>query len=454
MNPAIHQSKRQTARCTSIDGSVLIIVLWIGLGLVGIALYFANSMSLELRAADNRAEGVSAEQAIEGAARYVAYILTTYATNGAVPDPTMYKSEAVPVGDAHFWLIGRATNDTIRPTKVTFGLIDESSKLNLNTVTSNSLYLIPQMSADFSQAIMDWRDTNGTGATQMYYAMAKSPYRMKAAPFESVEELRLVYAAQQLIVSGEDLNRNGIQDGNETDQDGDGKVSGGMLDMMTVWSREPNMHSDGSAKTNVTDMASLQQLLQTVLGSSRATAITSSLTGPPGRAGQPVVVQPFTGLLNFYMRSGMTADEFAQVYGNIALSTNTFTQGRVNINTASTAVLACLPGMDTGTPQQLVQYRQSNPSKLNSIAWVVDALGASSSILAQLAAGDYISTQSYQFTADIAAVGAHGRGYRRVKFVFDISDGTPRIVHRQDLSHLGWALGDTVREQVLAKDFR
>ncbi|HEX7576490.1 MAG TPA: hypothetical protein VF430_00480, partial [Verrucomicrobiae bacterium] len=52
-------------------GSVLIIVLWVSLGLVSIALYFANSMTYELRASDNRVSGLAADQAIEGAARYV-----------------------------------------------------------------------------------------------------------------------------------------------------------------------------------------------------------------------------------------------------------------------------------------------------------------------------------------------------------------------------------------------
>jgi len=70
-------------------------------------------------------------------------------------------------------------------------------------------------------------------------------------------------------------------------------------------------------------------------------------------------------------------------------------------------------------------------------------------------AGPYITAHSYQFTADVAAVGHYGRGYRRVKFVFDTSDGTPRIVYRQDLTHLGWALGKQGRADLLvAKGMR
>src|SRR5262245_58666503 len=45
------------------SGSVLIIVLWIAFGLVSLALYFAQSMTFELRSADNRAAAIEAEQA-------------------------------------------------------------------------------------------------------------------------------------------------------------------------------------------------------------------------------------------------------------------------------------------------------------------------------------------------------------------------------------------------------
>jgi len=51
--------------------------------------------------------------------------------------------------------------------------------------------------------------------------------------------------------------------------------------------------------------------------------------------------------------------------------------------------------------------------------------------------------------ADIAAVGLHGRGYRRVRFVFDTVEGTPKIIYRQDLTHLGWALGKDARQNLL-----
>jgi type II secretory pathway component PulK len=125
-----------------------------------------------------------------------------------------------------------------------------------------------------------------------------------------------------------------------------------------------------------------------------------------------------------------------------------YIEGRINVNTASAAVLACLLNGDTSAAAQLVAYRQNNPNELTSIAWVITALGQNfSSELQALESWDCLTTQSYQFSADIAALGPHGRGYRRVRFVFDTSSGVPQVVHRQELTSLGWALGKSVRQK-------
>src|SRR5258708_11942745 len=146
------------------EGSVLIIVLWVALGLVSITLYFANTMTFELRAADNRVSGLAADQAIEGGARYVESVLSTLATNGTVPAVTSYQSEAVPIGDAHFWLIGRAGDyqSQIQPDQVFFGLVDESSKLNLNSVTAGMLNLLTNMTPELAANIVECREIHRT----------------------------------------------------------------------------------------------------------------------------------------------------------------------------------------------------------------------------------------------------------------------------------------------------
>lgn len=466
---------RPTGRAAE-RGSVLVIVLLITFGLISLALYFANSMTMELRAADNRTSGLSADQAIEGAARYVSYILTLYATNGAVPDPSLYQAQAVPVGNAtapeqnaHFWLIGRDPSGEAS-SQPYFALVDEASKLDLNApwLTADVLATnLPRMTYDFADAIMDWRNTNGTGTSLNY---SQYGYLAKHAPFETVDELRLVYGSTVEILAGEDINRNGILDPNEPDLNGNGQCDPGVLEYFTVYSRQPNVHSDGTSLTNINNAQDLQGLLEDRLGS-RGDTIYAALTGggggggfggggfgggQAGSGGGGATLQ-FTSVLDFYLQSlsaGMTEEDFAQIYNDVTVTNSPYTIGRVDINTAPAAVLACLPGMDIDLAQQVVNYRTANAANLTTIAWIVDALGASSEALQTLAQGDYITTQSYQFTADVAAVGPFGRGYRRVKLVFDVSDGTPKIIYRQDLSRLGWALGTQTRDNWVTQNSR
>ena len=453
------QCQQPAGRRRSEAASVLILVLWISIGLVAIALYFANSMTFELRASDNRATGIAAEQAIEGAACYVGYVLSNFATNGAVPNNTQFSCEAVPVGDAHFWLIGRDPSGT-PSTEPYFGLVDEASKLNLNRAGTNALSYLPNMTLDFADAIVDWRSTNGSGNYALDYASLG--YTDKNSPFETVDELRLVYGATIDLLVGEDVNRNGVLDANETDVNGNGTLDPGLFEYVTVYSRQPNFHSDGTMLTNVTKYAELRALLQSDFSASRANQIMSAVTNRLGitssGAGRTINIK---NLLQLYLASGMTSAEFAQVAYGITDTTNLYTPGLLNINTASATVMTALfmgLGIDQstaqGAAQSLVTYRQQNPNNLNAISWIVDALGNTSPVVQTLANAprDYITTESFQFTADIAAVGPFGRGYRRVKFIFDITEGTPKIIYRQDLSRLGWALGEKARATWVTKE--
>jgi type II secretory pathway component PulK len=436
------------------SASVLIIVLWVAIGLVSIALYFANSMNYELTASDNRVNGLAAEQAIEGGARYVAFALQNFATNGAVPDHTQFKCEAVPVGDAKFWVIGRDPDPADnQPTEPYFGLVDEGAKLNLNYVNTNVFQYLPNMTVDFANAILDWRGTNGVVSLDY----ASLGYAAKNAPFETVDELRLVYGATEDLLVGNDLNRNGVLDPNETGLaisgvTGSGQLETGLFEDVTVYTREPNFHSDGSSLTNVS-LASATKIKTLLQNAGISTSYVNQLTN-----------RPYAGLLTFALRcknAGMSSADFTLLANNITTTTNTYIRNRVNVNTANADVLTALfmglslnvdESTAEGAAQSLIAYRQQNPDNLSSIVWLIDALGNNNQVITALVAGDYVTTRSFQFTADIAAVGAYGRGYRRVKFIFDMSNGTPTILYRQDLSRLGWALGDKARQNLVAKN--
>lgn len=456
-----HASRNRTGPTPSTrSGSVLIIVLWVSLGLVSIALYFANSMTFEMRASDNAVAAVEAQQAINGAAQYVMAILARQELPGTIPDLLTYRSEQVQVGTATFWMIGRAVDMGTLDEPV-YGLIDEASKLNLNTATLEMLEMLPQMTPELAAAIIDWRDSDQTpsqnGAESDTYMRRNPSYRAKDANFESIDELRLVMGAEFDLLYGEDANMNGALDLNENDattslplDNRDGKLDPGILEYVTVYTKEGMLRSDGTKKINVagTDQAALRTLLQERFSASRANEILSRVSGGGGPGGGGAGGgAAINSLLQFYIRSGMTTEEFAQIEPEITVS-DTAKQGLININTASETVLACIPGIGTDKASTVVAYRRGNVDKLTSVAWLLEAIDQASAIQA----APYVTTHSYQFTADIAAVGHHGRGYQRVKFIFDTSDATPQIRYRQDLSHLGWALGRRNRQALMAQN--
>ena len=432
-------------------GSVLIIVLWVAFGLIALALYFANSMSLELRASDNRAAAIEADQAILGAARYVSNVIATVREPATLPDINNYRSEQVPVGDATFWLIGRNDRSTTANTaadQVYFGLVDESSKLDLNApwLTVDLLLNLPGMTTELAAAILDWRDTdsevNAAGGAEDETYQRKTPaYRCKNGPFESVEELRLLNGALLDLVYGEDANLNGALDPNENDADGsvpmdnrDGRLDSGMFNYFTVFSRQPTVDQYGSNRVNVTT-------LNTAAG--RTNLLMALNTAGVGN-GQEIVgrVQGanISSILHFYIASQMTEEDFIKLEPSLTMTNSGF----VNVNTASEAVLSCVPGIGLENAPTLVAARRSNANRLNTVAWVKDALDQQVAIQA----GRYLIGRTYNISADIAAVGHYGRGYRRVKFVFDTTEGAPMIRYRQDLTHLGWALGKYTRQQL------
>ncbi|HEX3797345.1 MAG TPA: type II secretion system protein GspK [Verrucomicrobiae bacterium] len=434
-------------------GSVLIIVLWIIFGLISITLYFAHSMSFELHTADNRVAGMEAEQAIEGARRYITCVLSNVNAIGILPDPATYQNEAVPVGNAHFWLIGRGDDTQTPVTSPHFGLIDESSKINLNSASSNVLFNLPRMTPEVIANILAWRSTNTTtqsgGAESDTYQTLQPPYTAKNAPFETVDELRLVYGMDMDTLYGEDANLNGVLDPNENDGDAlppsdnmNGTLDPGLLEYCTVYSAEPATDSNGATRINVTSAINETTLKNMMITNGIAANRADQIIAASGVANTGTT---FTSVLQFYYRSGMSVTEFPKIEGSLRGASLV---GLINVNTASEAVLACLPGLTNGEAAQLVQYRQQNTNNISqtpSMVWVTQVLSQQDAV----AAGPYLTGHSYQFMADVAALGHEGRGYRRTRFIFDTRQGIPIVLHRQDLSELGWALGKDVRDKWL-----
>jgi len=425
MNGQFHLSKRP-------GGSVLIVVMIVCIALVSLTLVLGHSMVMANRGSDNELAGRQADMAIEGAAQYAEAIMTNVDQPGEMPVLDNYQCEAAPLGEATFWFIG-VPEVSATATTPAFGLVDEASKLNLNTASATMLENLPGMTQELAQAIVSWRSSSSSSPSP---GTAASSAVTKAAPFESVEELSQVDGGTDLsVLYGNDSNLNHVLDPSESGTGGT-TLNSGLLEYVTVFSRQPNTLPGGTKRINVAGgtTAALTTLLRTAFGNERAVGVLSALR----RAG------PVRSVLEFYGKSGMTPTEFAEVSGSLAMSNDAYSNGLINVNTASETVLECVPGITAATAAQIVATRDAQAEPVTNLSWVAQILGPGASAQA----GSYLTAETYQISADVAAVGRYGRGYRRTLFVIDNSTGTPEIVYRRNMASLGWALGSDARQNL------
>ena len=113
-------------------------------------------------------------------------------------DESVYKE--IPVGAAYFNVRYRGIDG-----RWIYGLRDEESKLNINTLTQlrpleqlihAATLLDSNESSNIAAAIMDWKDSddilNAGGAETRYYRQQQPPYAAKNKPFETLEEMLLL----------------------------------------------------------------------------------------------------------------------------------------------------------------------------------------------------------------------------------------------------------------------
>ena len=415
-------------------GTVLILTMWIVLILAGLVLVFGRAMRVEVYTSANHVASLQAEAVAQGALRFL--VAQVDGTVGDYEPDELTSFEAVPIGDGFFWILSPLLDDDL---SYSFGIRDESSRINLNSASTDMLLKLPDMTAELAAAVVDWRDTDDEvspgGAESEYYLLLSDPYYCKNAPFETVEELLLVKEGSLELMRGEDVNRNGVLDTNENDadvsdppDDRDGHLDRGLFDYLTVYSREPNRSSSGDERINVNDVRArgLTEVLRSAVGDDRYFQVMDRVRGN----------RPFRNILDFRIRTGLTTEEFGKIADRLTTSSERVLTGLVNINTAPREVLLCLPGLEEGDVDSLVAGRNAPDTDLTSIAWVADVLSPEK---AQVV-GDAITTRSFQFSADILAVSGNGRAFRRYRAVVDAQTSPPRVLYWKDVTHLGWPL--------------
>ncbi|MCP4707913.1 MAG: general secretion pathway protein GspK [Planctomycetes bacterium] len=184
--------------------------------------------------------------------------------------------EDLPASDGiiDFWTVYPEYNELVEMPDCVFSIRfeDESSKLNINTITKEQLLWMPYMTESIADAIIDWRDTNdypeALGVEGTYYLNLPIPYLIRNAEFRTIRELLLVNEMTPQLFYGEDANGNGQLDYNENDGDitppydnGDGILDLGLVSYLTCYTKGADEESPPLVNVNSASAHVLRCLL-------------------------------------------------------------------------------------------------------------------------------------------------------------------------------------------------
>ncbi len=174
-----------------------------------------------------------------------------------------------------FTIVAPGMDNTGIPSGFRYGLVDESTKINLNTLpfvdnwypggARQLLMTLPLMTEEIADAIIDFIDaddeTREYGCESSYYSGQNPGYRAKNGPLDSLDELLLIRGVTPELLFGADWNRNGVIDNQELgDASGlDADMLLGWANYLTLFSKESNLNSERLRRVNLNN-PDLEQL--------------------------------------------------------------------------------------------------------------------------------------------------------------------------------------------------
>ncbi len=217
----------------------LILVLWIVVILSAVALQLKFATHLRMKVTANATDSAKAFYlAKAGVERTIAEVLESQYEVQSQADlredlDRLYHN--VELGEGTYTLfVGMDENgDPI------YGIDDEASRLNVNTVASAVLDKLPNIMPGVASAIESKR---------------------KRKPFNDLNDLLMIEGVDEMVLYGEDQNQNGILDANENDanqswppDNADGELDRGLAEWLTVWSAAKDVTANGDSRTNINE---------------------------------------------------------------------------------------------------------------------------------------------------------------------------------------------------------
>ncbi len=339
-----------------------------------------------------------------------------------------------------------------------FGLTDEASKVNINVASRDQLLRLPKMNSSLVDCLLDWRErgekARSDGAKDEYYMGLSQPYHCKCGPIDSIEELLLVKGFTSSILFGEDMNRNGLLDGNEDDgrkslpiDNGDGVLDRGLYPYITVYSREPEVTDSDPYQPRINIKEWPVQILKPMLEKHFSEDVVkfilmAKMAGVDfGRTPANLIGLSFEYNKRVY-KSPLNVSDLPVVMDVLTtgyhLSRDGFVYGRINVNTASRTVLETIGLLSDKEIEGILSLRKRLDSETTkTIAWLVtqNVMG----IEKFKKVSPILTARSYQFSVETLGYCDNIGVQVRLYAVMELRLPKVQYLYFRDMSGLGRA---------------
>ena len=261
-------------------------------------------------------------------------------------------------------------------------ILDAGAFANLNSVSEEQLQRM-NIQEEFLAALLDWREgqfqPRALGAKDEFYNNLSTPYNTKLRNFDSVDELLLVkgFTPALLYQVQEEISGQLLIPGNAADQPA-------LYELLTTDSAALNQREDGTARVNVNTVG-LAQLTQAGLQAQTAQAIIQRRN----------TQGTFEDIGDVFATPNLPQQDLSAILSNLTTTAETTVRGKINLNTASEAVLNSIPDMTTDITEAILS-RQGSFASLGELAEIP---GVSAQVLQDIA--DYFTVGSSAFIARI-----------------------------------------------------
>ncbi len=479
--------RRATPAATRLKsgGSVLVGLLWCLALLAIIVLGILHTASLDLRIVKNQGDAIQAHYlAVAGVEKAKALLYEDSLlrkrsaknhTGELYDSPEQFREVRLGRGEFSVFRQGRRDEGG----RILYGVTDEASKIKVNQASAEELGKLYGMTPDIAAAIIDYRDEDNVvtpgGAESEYYASLQPPYLPRNGPLQTMRELLMIRGVTRELLFGEDANGNGLLDSEEDDgsesapiDNRDGILDAGWSDNLTLNSSVLNKSASGQDRINpqLADETSLSQVqgisaelakaivayrnqnrLESLADLLEVRAMSQPnqprpptnpnpnqpISSPEGTAAQPQPgAQPASAPAPQPTGPPLISEDLLmEIADDLTTVAGSEQPGAINLNTASPAVLACLPGISQELAQALVSYRQS-AGFLPNVAWLLKVPGMNREVLKQIAPKVTARSETFRILSEgkIKSSGAR----KRIEVIVHLgSSDFDTLSYREDL---------------------